>query len=167
MNWASGLSFPCVRPCSKAAVGLGQELAMKLSLNSLANWSKDEMEDDFIRLYHIRAGPRSVVGKVRQISASEGVLLGSVLTRVLPAATSAEEHPDVGASALGPVEGCRGQWLGSSQSAFGRSDLLGETEKRLDSHDGRPEAQHGGRESEIQGRKPRVIEQPLVTIRCG
>ncbi|RWW62633.1 hypothetical protein BHE74_00030243 [Ensete ventricosum] len=55
----------------EAAVGLRQELAMKLSSNSLANWSKDEMEDDFLQLYHIRAGPRSVVGKVRHISASE------------------------------------------------------------------------------------------------
>ncbi|RWV77374.1 hypothetical protein GW17_00061807 [Ensete ventricosum] len=71
MNWASGSSFPCVRPSSEATVGLGQELAMKLSSNSLANRSKDEMEDGFIRLYHIRAGPRSVMGKVRHISTSE------------------------------------------------------------------------------------------------
>ncbi|RWV86306.1 hypothetical protein BHE74_00038591 [Ensete ventricosum] len=46
------------------------------------------------------------------------------------------------------------------------SDLLGETKKCLGSHDGRPEALRGGRESEIQGSKSRVIEQPPVTIRC-
>ncbi|RRT46091.1 hypothetical protein B296_00021816 [Ensete ventricosum] len=34
---------------------------------------KDEIEDGFIRLYHIRANPRSVMGKVRHISASEVV----------------------------------------------------------------------------------------------
>ncbi|RRT75165.1 hypothetical protein B296_00006336 [Ensete ventricosum] len=48
-----------------------------------------------------------------------GVLLGTALTRVLPVATSAEERADAGASALRLVEGCRGQWLGSSQSTFG------------------------------------------------
>ncbi|RRT86156.1 hypothetical protein B296_00003609 [Ensete ventricosum] len=47
----------------EATVGLGQELAMKLSSNSLAKWSKDEMEDDFNWLYHIRVGPLRVVGK--------------------------------------------------------------------------------------------------------
>ncbi|RZR74429.1 hypothetical protein BHM03_00036886, partial [Ensete ventricosum] len=49
----------------------------------------------------------------------QGVLFGLALTGVVPTATSAKEHPDAGASALGPVEGYRGQWLGSSQSAFG------------------------------------------------
>ncbi|RRT49686.1 hypothetical protein B296_00050452 [Ensete ventricosum] len=53
-----------VRPSSETTVGLGQELAMKLSSNSLAKWSKDEMEDGFNRLYHIRADPWRVVEKV-------------------------------------------------------------------------------------------------------
>ncbi|RWW87392.1 hypothetical protein BHE74_00003783 [Ensete ventricosum] len=52
-NWASGSSLPYMRPSSEAAVGLGRELAMKLSSNSLARWLKDEMEDGFNRLYHI------------------------------------------------------------------------------------------------------------------
>ncbi|RWW86728.1 hypothetical protein BHE74_00004481 [Ensete ventricosum] len=42
----SGSSLLCVRPSSEAVVGLGRELVMKLSSNSLAKWSKDEMEDD-------------------------------------------------------------------------------------------------------------------------
>ncbi|RZR78561.1 hypothetical protein BHM03_00003980 [Ensete ventricosum] len=64
-------------PSSEAVVGLGRELAkefelaMKLSSNSLARWSKDEMEDDFSWLYHIRAGPLRVVGKVRHIKTSK------------------------------------------------------------------------------------------------
>ncbi|RRT74528.1 hypothetical protein B296_00018204 [Ensete ventricosum] len=70
-NWASGSLLPYVRPSSEAVVGLRRELAMKLSSNSLARWSKDEMEDDFNRLYHIRAGPLRVVGKARHINASE------------------------------------------------------------------------------------------------
>ncbi|RRT31735.1 hypothetical protein B296_00049922 [Ensete ventricosum] len=45
-----------------------------------------------------------------------GVLLGMTLTGVLHAATYVEGYADAGASALGPVEGCRGQWLGSSLS---------------------------------------------------
>ncbi|RWW67253.1 hypothetical protein BHE74_00025313 [Ensete ventricosum] len=69
MNWVSGSSLPYAKPSSEAIVGLGRELAkefelaMKLSSNSLARWSKDEMEDDFSWLYHIRAGPLRVVGK--------------------------------------------------------------------------------------------------------
>ncbi|RWW11156.1 hypothetical protein GW17_00025261 [Ensete ventricosum] len=46
-----------------------------------------------------------------------------------------------------------------------RSDLLGEIEKRLGCHAGRPEARRDGRESGVRGSKPRVVEQPPVTIR--
>ncbi|RZR74117.1 hypothetical protein BHM03_00032214 [Ensete ventricosum] len=48
-----------------------------------------------------------------------------------------------------------------------RWDLLGETEKGLGRHDGRPEARRDGREPGVRGSKPRVVEQPLVMIRCG
>ncbi|RZS03203.1 hypothetical protein BHM03_00033349, partial [Ensete ventricosum] len=48
-----------------------------------------------------------------------------------------------------------------------RSDLLGETEEHLSRHDGRPEAWRNGREPGVWGSKPRVVEQPPVTIRCG
>ncbi|RWW08623.1 hypothetical protein GW17_00027926 [Ensete ventricosum] len=48
-----------------------------------------------------------------------------------------------------------------------RSDLLGEIEKCLGCHDGRLEAWRDGRESGVWGSKPRVIEQPPITIRCG
>ncbi|RWW09999.1 hypothetical protein GW17_00026486 [Ensete ventricosum] len=68
-NWVSGSSLPCARPSSGAAVGLGRELAMKLSSNFLGRWSKDEMEDGFSQPYHIRASPMRVVGKARHIKA--------------------------------------------------------------------------------------------------
>ncbi|RZR91066.1 hypothetical protein BHM03_00019106 [Ensete ventricosum] len=58
-----------------------------------------------------RSWLRSGGGVLRQ-----GVLLGTTLTGVLPAATYVEGYADAGASTLGPVEGCRGQWLGSSLS---------------------------------------------------
>ncbi|RRT31787.1 hypothetical protein B296_00057050, partial [Ensete ventricosum] len=48
-----------------------------------------------------------------------------------------------------------------------RSDLLGETKERLSCHDGRPEAWRNGRELGVRGSEPQVVEQPLVTIRCG
>ncbi|RRT57139.1 hypothetical protein B296_00023573 [Ensete ventricosum] len=43
--------------------------------------------------------------------------------------------------------------------------MLSETEERLSRHDGRPEARRDGREPRVRGSKPRVIEQPPVTIR--
>ncbi|RZS17268.1 hypothetical protein BHM03_00049390 [Ensete ventricosum] len=64
----AGLRFP-LHPVIRESRGLLPNCS--LSSNSLTNWSKDEMEDDFIRLYHIRVGPRSVMGKVWHISASE------------------------------------------------------------------------------------------------
>ncbi|RRT60963.1 hypothetical protein B296_00018366 [Ensete ventricosum] len=73
---------------------------------------------------------------------------------------SVEGHADAGASALGPIEGCRGQWLGSSQLVFGLVGCDRETLRLL-----RQEARCDERESKIQGSKPRVIEQPPVTIR--
>ncbi|RZR97467.1 hypothetical protein BHM03_00026651 [Ensete ventricosum] len=48
-----------------------------------------------------------------------------------------------------------------------RSDLLGETDERLNRHDGRPEAWRNGREPRVWGSKPQVIEQPPVTIQCS
>ncbi|RWV92940.1 hypothetical protein GW17_00044640, partial [Ensete ventricosum] len=92
-SMVSGSSLPCVRPSSEAAVGLGRELAMKLSSNSLVRWSKDEMEDDFSRLYHIRAGPLWVVGKRPPLVLSEGdfIFTGEEVARTFgftPAVTS-------------------------------------------------------------------------------
>ncbi|RWW83472.1 hypothetical protein BHE74_00008018 [Ensete ventricosum] len=71
MNRASGSSLPCVRPRSDAAVGLERELTRKLSSNSFARESKEEMDDGLSRLYHIRVGPLRVVGKAWHISESE------------------------------------------------------------------------------------------------
>ncbi|RRT67488.1 hypothetical protein B296_00014002 [Ensete ventricosum] len=57
----------------------------------------------------------SIVASTGGCGAPPGCSPWDDLDWVLPAATSAEGHTDVGASALGPVEGCRAQWLGSSQ----------------------------------------------------
>ncbi|RRT39573.1 hypothetical protein B296_00045486 [Ensete ventricosum] len=70
-NRARGSSLPCVRPRSNVVVTLGRELARKLSLNSLARESTEEMDDSLSRLYHIRAGPLRVVGKAWHIRESE------------------------------------------------------------------------------------------------
>ncbi|RRT32780.1 hypothetical protein B296_00050342 [Ensete ventricosum] len=45
------------------------------------------------------------------------------------------------------------------------SDLLGETEECLSRHDGRPKAWRDGRDPGVRGSRPRVAEQPPVTIR--
>ncbi|RRT75567.1 hypothetical protein B296_00008952 [Ensete ventricosum] len=50
--------------------GLGHTLARKWSLNSLASWSKYEIEDGLSRLSHTQAGPRRIVGNVRYIRVS-------------------------------------------------------------------------------------------------
>ncbi|RRT40162.1 hypothetical protein B296_00042977 [Ensete ventricosum] len=44
-------------------VGLGRELTIKLSLNSFARGSKNEMEDSLSRLYQIQVGPLRVSEK--------------------------------------------------------------------------------------------------------
>ncbi|RRT75521.1 hypothetical protein B296_00031153 [Ensete ventricosum] len=51
-------------PRSDATVGLEQELAKKLSLNSFARESKKEIDDELSRMYHIRARPLRVVGRL-------------------------------------------------------------------------------------------------------
>ncbi|RWV87121.1 hypothetical protein GW17_00050920 [Ensete ventricosum] len=70
-NRARVSSLPCVRPRSNVVVTLGRELARKLSLNSLARESTEEMDDGLSRLYHIRVGPLRVVGKAWHIRESE------------------------------------------------------------------------------------------------
>ncbi|RZR89508.1 hypothetical protein BHM03_00017239 [Ensete ventricosum] len=70
-NWARGSSLPWAMPRSEAAVGFGQELVRKLCSNSLTSWSKEIMDAGWRWSYHIRAGPLKVVGKTRQISASD------------------------------------------------------------------------------------------------
>ncbi|RZS27413.1 hypothetical protein BHM03_00060868 [Ensete ventricosum] len=55
--------FLCLKPRSNAMVGFGWELVIKLSSNSFARESKEEMDDDLSQLYHILAGPLRVVGK--------------------------------------------------------------------------------------------------------
>ncbi|RWV96958.1 hypothetical protein GW17_00040286 [Ensete ventricosum] len=56
---------------SNAIVGLGREFIRKLSLNSFASESKEEMDDGLSWLYHIWAEPLKVVGKARRIKESE------------------------------------------------------------------------------------------------
>lgn len=58
-----------LNPRRIAMDGLGRTLAR--NLNSLASWSKDEIEDDLSRLYHTRAEPQRVVGNARHIRASK------------------------------------------------------------------------------------------------
>ncbi|RWW63161.1 hypothetical protein BHE74_00029673 [Ensete ventricosum] len=70
-NRARDSSLPWVRSRSDVVVGLGRVLAKKLSSNSLARESKDEMDEGFRRLHHIRARPLSVVGKARHINVSK------------------------------------------------------------------------------------------------
>ncbi|RWW59840.1 hypothetical protein BHE74_00033222 [Ensete ventricosum] len=71
LSRVKGLSLPCVKTRSDTTVGLRRELAMKLSSNSFARESKEEMDDGLSQLYHIRVGPPRVVGKVRHIRESE------------------------------------------------------------------------------------------------
>ncbi|RWW01593.1 hypothetical protein GW17_00035358 [Ensete ventricosum] len=59
-NWVRGSSLPWVRPRSDAVVGLGRELARKLSSNSLASESKEGIDYGLSRLYHIWAMPLRV-----------------------------------------------------------------------------------------------------------
>ncbi|RWV88346.1 hypothetical protein GW17_00049576, partial [Ensete ventricosum] len=73
-----------------------------------------------------------------------GALLVSALIGVLPVATSTEEHPDVSAPALAPVEGCRDDGLDHPGQ---RLDLLGETKECLGCHNGRPKVRWGRSES--------------------
>ncbi|RWW63335.1 hypothetical protein BHE74_00029499 [Ensete ventricosum] len=54
-----------------AVVGLKRELTKMLSSNSFASESKEEMNDGRSRLYHIRAGPLTVVRKAQHIRASK------------------------------------------------------------------------------------------------
>ncbi|RRT58008.1 hypothetical protein B296_00030158 [Ensete ventricosum] len=51
--WIADLAWNSVRSRSDATVDLEQELARKLSSNSLASESKEEMDDGASRLYHI------------------------------------------------------------------------------------------------------------------
>ncbi|RWW77265.1 hypothetical protein BHE74_00014578 [Ensete ventricosum] len=67
MNWARGLSPPSIRLRTDATVGFGRELARKLSSNSFASESKEEMDDGLSRLYHIWVGSHRVVGKAWHI----------------------------------------------------------------------------------------------------
>ncbi|RZS10766.1 hypothetical protein BHM03_00042035 [Ensete ventricosum] len=53
------------------AVSLRRELARKLSSNSLASESKEEMDDGLSRLSYIQVGPLRVVGKAQHNRASE------------------------------------------------------------------------------------------------
>ncbi|RWW84288.1 hypothetical protein BHE74_00007118 [Ensete ventricosum] len=53
------------------ANSFGRALARKLNLNSLASWSKDEIEKGLNQLYHIRTWPQRVVGKARYIGTSD------------------------------------------------------------------------------------------------
>ncbi|RRT72335.1 hypothetical protein B296_00034658 [Ensete ventricosum] len=54
-----------------AVVGLKRELTKMLSSNSFASESKEEMNDGRSRLYHIRAGPLTIVRKAQHIRASK------------------------------------------------------------------------------------------------
>ncbi|RWW55387.1 hypothetical protein BHE74_00037976 [Ensete ventricosum] len=65
-----GSSSFCLITRRDMVVGFGQALARKLALNSLASWSKEWMEASDSRLYHFRAIPHRVVGKVWHIMAS-------------------------------------------------------------------------------------------------
>ncbi|RRT40180.1 hypothetical protein B296_00058680, partial [Ensete ventricosum] len=56
---------------SEAAIGFGRALARKFCSNSLVSWSKEVMVVDWRRLYHIRAGPLTVVRKTWHNSASD------------------------------------------------------------------------------------------------
>lgn len=58
-----------LNPRRIAMDSLGRTLAK--NLNSLASWSKDEIEDDLSRLYHTRAKPQRVVGNAQLIRASK------------------------------------------------------------------------------------------------
>ncbi|RWW71377.1 hypothetical protein BHE74_00020887 [Ensete ventricosum] len=124
----------------EAIVGLGQELAMKLSSNSLAKWLKDEMEDGFNRLYHIRAGPLRVVGK--RLLRNIRMLVHQRLRQLGNVGDDGLDHPDQ------------------------RLDLLGETKECLGCHNGRPEVRWGRSESWSWGSESQVIKQPPVTIWC-
>ncbi|RRT82094.1 hypothetical protein B296_00004633 [Ensete ventricosum] len=70
-NWVRGLSLPWVRPRSDAVVGLGRELARKLSSNSLASESKEGIDYGLSRLYHIWGMPLRVLGSTSQESPSQ------------------------------------------------------------------------------------------------
>lgn len=59
----------CFNPRSITTDGLGHKLVKKWSSNSLENWSKDETEDSFSRLYHAQARLQRVVGNVWHIRA--------------------------------------------------------------------------------------------------
>ncbi|RRT75189.1 hypothetical protein B296_00003260 [Ensete ventricosum] len=55
----------------EVAVGFGRALTREFSSNSLVSWSKQKIEEDFSRVYHIRAGPHRVVGNPWHIRASD------------------------------------------------------------------------------------------------
>ncbi|RWW38727.1 hypothetical protein BHE74_00056022 [Ensete ventricosum] len=64
------------RSCKWLQLGL----ARKLNSNSLASWSKDEIEKGFNQLHHIHAGPRRVLREARHIRALD-MLYRAILAR--------------------------------------------------------------------------------------
>ncbi|RWV87143.1 hypothetical protein GW17_00050894 [Ensete ventricosum] len=52
-NWARGSSLPWAMPSSEATVGFGRALAKKFCSSSFASWSKEIIDVDLRRLYHI------------------------------------------------------------------------------------------------------------------
>ncbi|RWW70780.1 hypothetical protein BHE74_00021524 [Ensete ventricosum] len=72
--------------------GFDLVLARKLNSSSLAKWSKDEIKKGLSRLYHIRAGPRRLVGKARHIRASD-VLYRAIWARKVVTCYAGSELP--------------------------------------------------------------------------
>ncbi|RRT83423.1 hypothetical protein B296_00017726 [Ensete ventricosum] len=70
-NWERGSSLPWTNPKREAVVSLGRALARKFNSNSFANRSNEDIEVGLRREYQVLAGPLSVVGKARHISASD------------------------------------------------------------------------------------------------
>ncbi|RWW17760.1 hypothetical protein GW17_00018298 [Ensete ventricosum] len=64
------------RSCEWLQLGL----AKKLNSNSLASWSKDEIEKGFNQLHHIHAGPRRVLREARHIRVLD-MLYRAILAR--------------------------------------------------------------------------------------
>ncbi|RRT85746.1 hypothetical protein B296_00005591 [Ensete ventricosum] len=80
----SGSSSYWLRSMSVVTDGFSRALARKFNLNSLASWSKDEIEKCLNQLYHIRTWPQRVMGKARYIRTSDmsykGILARKAIT---------------------------------------------------------------------------------------
>ncbi|RRT68484.1 hypothetical protein B296_00010367 [Ensete ventricosum] len=74
-NWANDSSSFWLIPRRDAAVDFGRALAKKFSLNSLASWSNQKIEEGLRQLYYTWAGPRKVVGNAQHNKAPD---LGNV-----------------------------------------------------------------------------------------